>query len=112
MVHTLGVGCLYLFRGMVTWRYLRLGITTIKRPASFMLHIGKHIKRRLEELERSPAWLAKKINCDRTNIYKIFNRSSIDTELLARISKALEYDFFIDLSKAQENKCDKSATNL
>ncbi|MBR7134320.1 MAG: helix-turn-helix transcriptional regulator [Bacteroidaceae bacterium] len=75
-----------------------------------MLHIGNHIKRRLEELERSPAWLAKKINCDRTNIYKIFNRSSIDTELLARISKALEYDFFIDLSKAQENSCDNSAT--
>lgn len=76
-----------------------------------MLHIGKHIKQRLEELERSPGWLAKKINCDRTNIYKIFNRSSIDTELLARISKALEYDFFIDLSKAQENDCDNSATN-
>lgn len=77
-----------------------------------MLHIGKQIKKRLEDLERSPGWLAKKINCDRTNIYKIFNRSSIDTELLSRISKALEYDFFIDLSKAQESNCDNSATNV
>ena len=44
-------------------------------------------------------WLAKKNNCDRTNIYKIFQRPSIDTALLSRISKALEHDFFVDLSE-------------
>ena len=50
------------------------------------------------EIERTPSWLARKINCDRTNIYKIFQRPSIDTALLSRISKALDHDFFADLS--------------
>lgn len=76
-----------------------------------MIHIGELIKARLEQVERSPGWLARRINCDRTNIYKIFQRQSIDTELLARISKALEYDFFLDLSIEQKNRSEESATN-
>lgn len=76
-----------------------------------MIHIGELIKARLEQIERSPGWLARRINCDRTNIYKIFQRQSIDTELLARISKALEYDFFLDLSIEQKNRSEESATN-
>lgn len=55
----------------------------------------------MEEIERPPGWLAKKVNCDRTNIYKIFQRASIDTELLSRISKALDYDFFMELSQGR-----------
>lgn len=69
-----------------------------------MIHIGELIRERLCEIERTPTWLAKKINCDRTNIHKIFQRASIDTELLARISKALDYNFFIDLSKNKSSK--------
>lgn len=76
-----------------------------------MIHIGELIKARLAQVERSPGWLAKKINCDRTNIYKIFQRPSIDTELLARISKALDYDFFLELSIEQKNRSEDSATN-
>lgn len=76
-----------------------------------MIHIGELIKARLAQVERSPGWLAKKINCDRTNIYKIFQRPSIDTELLARISKALDYDFFLELSIEQKNHSEDSATN-
>ena len=33
-----------------------------------MIHIGQLIKTELEQQERTPTWLAKKINCDRTNI--------------------------------------------
>ncbi len=58
-------------------------------------------------MERPPSWLAKKINCDRTNVYKIFRRASIDTALLLRISAVLEYDFFSDLSKEFLYRCDK-----
>ena len=75
-----------------------------------MIHIGELIKRRLQEIERNPTWLAKKINCDRTNIYKIFQRSSIDTELLSRISKALGHNFFADLSEEQNSIGDKQTT--
>ena len=37
---------------------------------------------------------ARNINTDRNNVYDIYQRSSIDTELLVRISETLKYDFF------------------
>lgn len=75
-----------------------------------MIHIGKQIQAKLLEQERTPGWLARKINCDHTNIYKIFRRASIDTELLGRISLALGHDFFMELSEEQNDNCDKKAT--
>ena len=77
-----------------------------------MIHIGELIRKRMLEIERTPSWLARKINCDRTNIYKIFQRPSIDTALLSRISKALDHDFFADLSDEQNNGSDKQATKV
>jgi len=59
-----------------------------------MIHIGQLIREELIRQERSPSWLARKINCERTNVYDIFERSSINTELLERISAVLKYDFF------------------
>lgn len=56
--------------------------------------IGKSIEYELRNQERSVVWLARKLNCNRTNIYKIFNRSTIDTELLLRISNVLQRNFF------------------
>lgn len=58
------------------------------------IHIGELIKTELQRQERSASWLANKINCNRTNIYKIFLRQSIDTELLFIISNALNHNFF------------------
>jgi len=75
-----------------------------------MIHIGQLIKTELERQERTPTWLAKKINCDRTNIYRIFERESIDTALLSRISTALNRNFFEELSQEQIGTCDKSTT--
>ena len=75
-----------------------------------MIHLGQLIKNELERQERTPTWLAKKINCDRTNIYRIFDRTSIDTALLSRISTALNHNFFEELSQQQSNTCDKSAS--
>ena len=59
-----------------------------------MAHIGQLIRDELKQQERTVTWLAKAINCDRTNIYNIFERESIDTNLLIRISKALNRNFF------------------
>lgn len=59
-----------------------------------MVHIGKLIQEELNRQERTPTWLARKINCERTNIYYIFKQSSINTDLLERISTALGVDFF------------------
>lgn len=57
------------------------------------IHMGQLIKQVFEKSGYSTSELAALIHCDRTNIYRIFNRSSIDSELLYRISAALHYDF-------------------
>lgn len=58
------------------------------------IFIGKLIEEELRNQDRSVVWLASKLNCNRTNIYKIFHRASIDTELLLRISNILKRNFF------------------
>ena len=77
-----------------------------------MLHIGQLIKSELEKQERTPTWLSKKINCDRTNIYRIFDRESIDTALLSRISTALNRNFFEDLFLQQKEMLEKDIIEL
>lgn len=69
-----------------------------------MIHIGKLIEEELRRQERSVAWLARKLFCQRQNIYDIFKRESIDTTLLKRISSVLGHDFFRDLSDDMANK--------
>lgn len=59
-----------------------------------MIHIGQLIEQQIHEQERSATWLAKKLYCDRTNVYSIFKRKSLDTELLLRISRILNFNFF------------------
>ena len=56
--------------------------------------IGEKIKAVLKEQRRSAIWLADQLNCNRVNVYDIFDGQTIDTELLMRISIALKYDFF------------------
>lgn len=58
------------------------------------IFIGKIIEEELRNQERSVVWFSRKLNCNRTNVYKIFNRTSIDTELLLKISNVLKRDFF------------------
>lgn len=70
-----------------------------------MINIGEEIREIVRQRGKSITWLAKQINCSRVNIYKIFERSSIDTNTLLRISDALDYDFFAVYSKKlEENK--------
>ncbi len=59
-----------------------------------MVHIGEAIKSELLRQERSISWLARKLYCDRSNVYDIFKRRSIDTDLLLRISLVLKRNFF------------------
>ena len=58
------------------------------------MHIGKLIREQVEKQDKTVVWLAEQLACSRTNIYKIYERSSIDTGLLLRISLILNYDFF------------------
>ncbi|MDE6347648.1 MAG: transcriptional regulator [Bacteroides sp.] len=57
------------------------------------IHIGSIIRCKLEESPLSIAEFAERINRTRPTVYDIFNRKSIDTDLLVRISEVLDYDF-------------------
>ena len=71
------------------------------------MHIGNRVQQVLREQERSVTWFAEKLCYTRSNAYKIFERSSIDTFLLQRISKILNHNFFEDLSEELSNPVDK-----
>jgi plasmid maintenance system antidote protein VapI len=58
------------------------------------IHIGKIIKEKFEQTGRTVTWFAECLHCDRANIYDIYKRSSIDTNLLWNISEILHFNFF------------------
>lgn len=57
------------------------------------VHIGSIIRTKLEESSLSIAEFADRINRTRPTVYDIFNRKSIDTDLLIKISEVLGYNF-------------------
>ncbi len=64
-----------------------------------MKPIGVLIKEELKKQERTVSWFARKLAYDRSNVYRLFQKESIDTNLLSRISIILEHDFFSDFSE-------------
>ena len=62
------------------------------------LHMGKMVETWVRSHGVSVGWLAGRISCTRNNIYGIFGRSSLDSDLLFRLSRSLDHDFFADLS--------------
>lgn len=62
------------------------------------MHIGQHIKEVMKRQGVTATQLAKDICCTRPHVHKIFRKENIDLVLLWRISHALNYDFFRDLS--------------
>lgn len=63
------------------------------KPA-LTLHIGKLVRKHLEEVGMTKSEFARRLNTSPQNIYGIFKRKSCDTELLKNISVILNYDFF------------------
>ena len=59
-----------------------------------MIHIGQCIRKQVEEQGKTSVWLARELGCHRTNLYKIYDKRTIDTGILLRISRILIYDFF------------------
>lgn len=58
------------------------------------IHIGKLIQGRVEELQISNERVEKFLKCSEKDIKMMYKQSSLDTYLLLRWSKLLEYDFF------------------
>ena len=63
-----------------------------------MQNIGQCIKDELARQERTISWLSTKLNCQRSNIYRMLRKNSIDTQLLQHISLILNHNFFRDLA--------------
>ena len=67
--------------------------------AVYNLHIGQLIKTVFERSGMTVSEFARQLNCERTNVYTIFKRRTIDVELLVIISKVLRYNFFEEILK-------------
>lgn len=70
------------------------------------VHIGSLIKARAKTLRIGPTELGVRIDSSKQNVYGIFKRDSIDSQLLHRISLALKHDFFQYLSDQVRLKID------
>lgn len=67
------------------------------------------VERVFRELERenpkcTVIWFAGQLNCDRRNVYDIFKRATIDTQLLIQISLILNHNFYEDLAETVETE--------
>lgn len=58
------------------------------------IHIGQFIKERVAEQEVTMERICNFLNKDEDEVEKLFASKSMDTELMLRWSKLLEYDFF------------------
>ncbi len=63
------------------------------------MNIGERIREIMRQKHRSVVWIAKQINCERTNVYNIFVRKDINTNLLRQFCIILDHDFFKELSQ-------------
>lgn len=62
--------------------------------ATSNIHIGHIIQARLKADKRSVGWLSREIGCTRNHVYKLFNKPSLDGDLILRISNAMNFNFF------------------
>ena len=69
---------------------------------SVKLHVGHLIKTVFDESGMTVSELARRINLERTSVYGIFERPSVDVILLANISRALNHNFLQDIEQAFE----------
>ena len=76
------------------------------------IHIGHHIKEVFDRQGRRATWFASELNCNRANVYNVFNRENIDVEMLIKISRVLGHNFFQDIANLIDGKiCLKSLDN-
>ncbi len=59
-----------------------------------MIHIGEIIEEEIRSRGLGITWFANQLCCDRTNVYSIFKRASIDTAMLMRVCIVLDRNFF------------------
>jgi len=68
------------------------------------MHIGKHIWQILRENRISVKEFAEATNTERTAMYRILHRESIDISVLERYSRVLNHNLFQDLADEYKKK--------
>ena len=61
------------------------------------VHIGHLIKSVFDESGMTVSELARQLRCERTNVYTIFKRRTVDVELLVMLSEILHHNFLDDV---------------
>lgn len=74
------------------------------------IHIGQLIKDEFDRQGRRATWLAAELNCNRSNVYSIFQRDNIDVAMLIKISRVLGHNFLRDIAPLAD--CPKFLDNL
>ena len=73
--------------------------------------IGEEIKKVVKDHKVTVSWLARELGCHRTNIYRIFDSASVDSEILLRLSIILNYNFFDLYTDVLKQKMDNTFSN-
>ena len=76
------------------------------------IHIGKEIRMRVKRKGIKAETLAKLLNVSIPNIYKIYERQSMDTGLLSRICQVVDYNFFTLYAKEYRTEQESDAFEL
>lgn len=76
-----------------------------------VVHIGNLIAAKMQEMHISNITLAARLQMVRMNVHSILKRKTMQTDLLDKIGKAMNYDFFQHYSRTAED-AQKTNTEL
>ncbi len=76
------------------------------------LHIGTEIRKRAKKKGMRTETMAKLLNVSTPNVYKIFERKSMDTDLFARVCEVLDFNFFTFYAKRFRTEMESDALDL
>lgn len=67
------------------------------------VHIGQLVEQKLREANISKQEFAEKLGIPQQNAHRIFKKSSIDTDKLAKICQILDYNFFDEFTEHHDS---------
>ena len=73
-----------------------------EKSRCLFVHVGEMVAEVMYQQHISKAEFAERIGTDRTNVYRILKKDSMETNQLYRYSKALNHNFFRDLAEEFE----------
>lgn len=73
--------------------------TPIAMAEQHSIHIGQMIKAVFDESGMTVSEFARRIHLERTTVYSIFERPTVDVIQLVKISQALKHNFLFDIAQ-------------